>query len=57
MQQEAPAVVMHCIRLGERQALADAATKPLPSGVVPPLDMCREASRFAGGGVLLRKND
>jgi hypothetical protein len=57
MQKESQTDVVHQVRLGERQALSDEASKSLAQGVVPSLDMRSEPTLFACGNMLLGRDD
>src|SRR5213075_438687 len=57
MQKESQTQFVHCVGLGERQALPDEAPEPLAQRQVPPLDVRGEAGLLASGRVLLRRDD
>jgi hypothetical protein len=57
MQKEAQTQLVHHLALRKRQTLSDEASKPLAQGVVPSLDMCRQASLFAHCRMVRRRDD
>ena len=57
MQKEAQTQFVHRLGLGKRETLSHETSKPLPQGVVPSLDVRRQATLFARRRVLLRRDD
>ena len=57
IKKETQTYLVHDVRLGKRQAFSDKATKSLPQGEVPSLDVCGQSGFFTRCCVLLGRDN